>query len=135
MELLESDDPKAQLLRKANLQKEALNKEVKVFSDKTEKALKTALIVGGALAATYLVYRLFSEGGAKKKKKKVALVNPIQADGTEEEEGRDSVMSGVLARIGTVLASQVSVFLLSMAKEKIGAYLENRAEKKDVENL
>lgn len=134
MELLESDDPKAQLLRKANQQKEALTSEVKVLSDKTEKAIKTALIVGGALAATYVLYNLLSNGGSKKKKRKVKLVTASPTDEAEEED-KDSVMSGVLAKIGTVLASQASVFLLSMAKEKIGEYLENRAEKKDADNL
>lgn len=135
MELLESDDPKAQLLRKANQQKEALNNEVKVLSDKTEKVIKTALIVGGALAATYVLYRLLSDGGSKKKRKKVKVINAAPLDDMEEEDSKDSVMAGVLGKIGTVLASQASVFLLSMAKEKIGEYLENRAEKKDADNL
>ena len=135
MELLESDDPKAQLLRKANQQKEALNNEVKVLSDKTEKVIKTALIVGGALAATYVLYRLLSDGGSKKKRKKVKVINAAPLDDMEEEDSKDSVMAGVLSKIGTVLASQASVFLLSMAKEKIGEYLENRAEKKDADNL
>lgn len=135
MELLESDDPKAQLLRKANQQKEALNNEVKVLSDKTEKVIKTALIVGGALAATYVLYRLLSDGGSKKKRKKVRVINAAPAEDMEEEDSKDSVMAGVLSRIGTVLASQASVFLLSMAKEKIGEYLESRAEKKDADNL
>lgn len=135
MELLESDDPKAQLVRKANQQKEALNNEVKVLSDKTEKVIKTALIVGGALAATYVLYRLLSDGGSKKKRKKVKVINTAPAEDMEEEDNKDSVMAGVLSKIGTVLASQASVFLLSMAKEKIGEYLENRAEKKDANNL
>lgn len=135
MELLESDDPKAQLLRKANQQKEALNSEVKVLSDRTEKVIKTALIVGGALAATYVLYRLLSEGGSKKKKRKVKVINAAPAEDMEEEDSKDSMMAGVLSKIGTVLASQASVFLLSMAKEKIGEYLENRAEKKDADNL
>ena len=135
MELLESDDPKAQLLRKANQQKEALNNEVKVLSDKTEKVIKTALIVGGALAATYVLYRLLSDSGSKKKRKKVKVINAAPAEDMDEEDSKDSVMAGVLSKIGTVLASQASVFLLSMAKEKIGEYLENRAEKKDADNL
>lgn len=135
MELLESDDPKAQLLRKANQQKEALNNEVKVLSDKTEKVIKTALIVGGALAATYVLYRLLSDSGSKKKRKKVKVINAATAEDMEEEDSKDSVMAGVLSKIGTVLASQASVFLLSMAKEKIGEYLENRAENKNADNL
>lgn len=135
MELLESDDPKSQLLRQANQQKQALNSEVKLLSDKTEKVVKTALIVGGALAATYLLYRVLSDSDSKKRKKRVKTVTTPQDDDSEVEEVRESAMAGVLTKIGTVLASQASVFLLSLAKEKIGEYLENKAEKRDANNL
>lgn len=135
MELLESDDPKAQLLRQASKQKQALNDEVKMLSDKTEKVVKTALIVGGTLAATYLLYRLLSDSDSKKKKKKVKIVSAAPAEEVEEDDSKSSVMAGVLGKIGTVLAGQASVFLLSLAKEKIGEYLETRAEKKDANNL
>lgn len=135
MELLESDDPKAQLLRQASKQKQALNDEVKMLSDKTEKVVKTALIVGGTLAATYLLYRLLSDSDSKKKRKKVKIVSAAPAEEVEEDDSRNSVMAGVLGKIGAVLAGQASIFLLSLAKEKIGEYLETRAEKKDADNL
>jgi hypothetical protein len=137
MELLESDDPKAHLLRKAAGQKQALNEEVKLISDKTEKVIKTALIVGGTLAATYLIYNLLSNNSSKKKKKKIKVVRDI-ADDDEEEvvvEANDSAISGVITKLGTVFASQATVFLLSLAKEKLGEYLENRSAKKDDNTL
>ena len=136
MELLESDDPKAQLLRQASKQKQALNDEVKMLSDKTEKVVKTALIVGGTLAATYLLYRLLSDSDSKKKRKKVKIVSAGPVEELEEDNSNNSVMSGVMGKIGAVLAGQASIFLLSLAKEKIGEYLESRAEKKeDANNL
>jgi hypothetical protein len=133
MELLESDDPKTQLLRKADRQRRAIDGEVKLISEKTEKVVKNALIVGGALAATYLLYRLLSDGGGKqKKRRKIKIVQRPAA--TEEEElveEKESVITGAITKVGTVLASQAAVFLLSMAKEKIGEYLENRGANKD----
>lgn len=135
MELLESDDPKAQLLRQASMQKQALNDEVKMLSDKTEKVIKTALIVGGTLAATYLLYRLLSDSDSKKKSKKVKIVSAAPVEEVEEENTKTSAMMGVLGKIGAALAGQASIFLLSLAKEKIGEYLETRAEKKDANNL
>lgn len=142
MELLESDDPKAQLLRKAQQQKDALHGDVKVLSEKTEKVVKTALIVGGALAATYLIYKLLSSDGGSKKKKKVKLVRAAtreEVDGEEVERGAMSTspFSGIINKLGVVLATQASAFLLSLAKEKIGEYLEKREEQKDndVDNL
>jgi hypothetical protein len=140
MELLESDDPKAQLLRKAQQQKNALHGEVKLLSDKTEKVIKTALVVGGALAATYLIYKLLSNDGGSKKKKKVKLVRATTHEEDDDQQQvvvRESAFSGIINKLGVVLATQASAFLLSMAKEKIGEYLEKRAEEKakDVDNL
>jgi hypothetical protein len=89
MELLESDDPKAQLLRKAQQQKDALHGDVKLLSDRTEKVIKTALVVGGALAATYLTYKLLSNDGGSKKKKKVKLV---RATTREEDDDQEQVV-------------------------------------------
>lgn len=133
MELLESDDPKAQLLRQAQQQKQALDNEVKVISDKTEKVIKTALIVGGALVATYLLYQLLSGNDNKKKKKKVKVVQA--SDEEEVVEEKNSGVSDIFTKIAAMLATQASAFLLSLAKEKIGEYLENKAEKKDADNL
>jgi hypothetical protein len=135
MELLESDDPKTQLLRKADSQRRAIDGEVKLISEKTEKIVKNALIVGGALAATYLIYRLLSDtGGKTKKKRKIKIVQrPANDEETEEVEVKESAITGAITKVGTVLASQAAVFLLSMAKEKLGEYLENRAANKDAD--
>lgn len=136
MELLESDDPKAQLLRQAQQQKQALDTEVKVLSDKTEKVVKTALVVGGALVATYLLYQMLSGSDSKKKKKKkIKIVRAAQEDEDEVEEVKESAVSGILTKMAAMLATQASVFLLSLAKEKIGEYLENKAEKKDADTI
>ncbi len=140
MELLESDDPKAQLLRKAQQQKDALHGEVKLLSDKTEKVVKTALVVGGALAATYLIYKLLSSDGGTKKKKKVKLVRATTHEEDDDQEQlvvRESPFGGIINKLGVVLATQASAFLLSLAKEKIGEYLEKREEEKakDADNL
>lgn len=123
MELLEETDPKTVLLRKAAQQKEALHGEVKVVSERTEKIIKTALIVGGVLAATYLIYTLVSDKKGKKKK-----VNKAKAEGEESEVEADepSAISQTITKIGTVLASQAAVFLLAIAKEKVGEYLAKK---------
>lgn len=65
MELLESNDPKSELLKKSAMHRQELEEEVKSISERTEKIVTTALIVGGALALTYFAVRQFS--GTKKK--------------------------------------------------------------------
>jgi len=133
MELLESDDPKTQLLRKAANQKHAMSEEVQLISDKTEKIIKNALLIGGTLAASYMLYTLLSGSGIKKKRKKIKVVHATEDD--DVENVTESEEPGVIEKIGTVLASQASVFLISLAKEKLGEYLETRAAKKDADTL
>lgn len=132
MELLESGDPKSKLLRKAASQKQAMAEEINFISDKTEKIVKNALLIGGTLAASYMLYNMLSSSDSKKKRKKIKVVHA-----TKEEDTGNVIESepGVVAKIGTVLASQASVFLLSLAKEKLAEYLEKRAGKKDGNTL
>lgn len=138
MELLESDDMKSELLRKSAKHREALEDEVKDISARTEKIVTNALIIGGALALTYFLVREFS-GSKKKTKTKVktkakkAQVATVSEgdDNEEEEEGTVSTGNNMMAQIGTALASQATAILLSIAKEKLAAYLEAQSEKKN----
>src|SRR5688572_4527030 len=98
MELLESDDHKTHLLRQAANQKQALNEDLKLITDKTEKVLKNALIIGGALAATYLIYTMLSDSGPKKKRRKVKVVRAAEED-DEVEEVQESSAPSVISKI------------------------------------
>lgn len=131
MELLDSDDPvKGQLMRKSALHREQLEEDVKLITERTEKIITNALIIGGALAATYFVVSMFS--GSKGKSKKVRKVKLIKDDGQEEVVvASEAEPPGVFAQIGTTLASQASVLLLSFAKEKLNEFLQSQSAKKD----
>jgi hypothetical protein len=136
MELLDSDDPvKGQLLRKSAQHREQLEEDVKLISERTEKIIINALIIGGALAATYFVVSRFSKSKSKKSKlKKVRLV--------KEENNADEVLvettqpevPGVFNQIGSALASQATVLLLSFAKEKLDEFMQSQSLKKDSSN-
>ncbi len=68
MELLESQDPeKIRLIETSDRHKKALEKEMKSMSDKTERVVKNALIIGGVLAATYFVVSQLSSSKKKEK--------------------------------------------------------------------
>ncbi len=132
----EIDDPvKSSLLKKSAQYREDLEGEAKVISDRTEKIITNALIVGGSLALTYFLYRQFSGGGSKKRKskaKKDKAVGGVTEVGEEIEE--TSGPNKIISQIGTALVSQASVFLLSMAKEKLSEYLQAQAQKKTNEH-
>lgn len=133
MELLESDDYKNELLKKSAMHKAELEDEVKQISDRTQKVITNALIIGGTLAVTYFLVRQFSgsksAGKTKIKKAKVAV-----DENAEEEEAQQPAVPGIVSQIGTALVTQASVLLLSLAKEKLSEYLESQAEKKAKDN-
>src|SRR6187551_479083 len=136
MELLEPDDYKRELLKKSALHKSELEEEVKQISDRTQKVITNALIIGGTLAVTYFLVKQFS--GSKSKVKTKAKKSKVASEHTEEEDEEEEVtQSGVpaiISQIGTALVSQASVLLLNLAKEKLSEYLESQAEKKEKNN-
>lgn len=132
MEILESQDPeKKRLIEASERHKRALEKEVTDLSDKTEKVLTNALIIGGALALSYIVVRQFSSSSKKKKKKHkkgkkvTASVLPVSTDVDDEEEEDDSAPS-MLSTIGSQIANQATAILIDMARQKLLEYLESR---------
>jgi hypothetical protein len=139
MELLESDDPKSKLLKKAAMHRDALGEEAKLISDRTEKAITNALIIGGALAVTYFMVRQFS-GTRRKKKvkartKKIKLVTvPAAAPEEVEDVETETHVPGMVTQIGTALITQASAMLLSLAKEKLTEYLQSQLAKKSENN-
>ena len=74
---LETDNPeKGQLLQRSEHHRELLEEEVKLITERSEKIITNALIIGGALALTYLLVSSFSGSGKKEraKAKKIKLV-------------------------------------------------------------
>ncbi len=137
MERLGTDDPvKGQLLKKSAMHREQLEEEVKLISDKTQQVLTTALVIGGALAVTYLLVTKFTSGSRPRKKSKVPKIKLVQDDRQEDEEEVAHAPEGpsVMSQIGTALASQVTVFLLALAKEKLTEFLTAQSEKKNQAN-
>jgi hypothetical protein len=131
MELLETQDPdKKRLIEESDRHKYELQKEVKAISDKTEKAVKNALIIGGALAITYLI--VSQVGSSKKKKSKKAKSN-IAEESNESLENTEPSYSppSFLSQLGDRVVSQATVVLLDIAKDKLAEYLNNRKTKNE----
>ena len=128
MELLETNSPKSELMKKSSRQREELEREIKKLGDQTEKILINALIVGGSLALTYFIVRQFTaKSKSKTKSRKIHLLG-----GTPEDEEREPSGPSIISEIGTVLATQATAFLLGMAREKLADYLEaHKGKKKD----
>ena len=121
MELLETQDPEKKRLLETSLRhKHEMEREVKDLSDRSEKMLKNALIIGGALALTYVVVSQLSSRKVKKKKSKPTKASVVEVE--EEQEQEPSMLSSM----GDKLVNTATLFLLDLAKEKLNDYLQNR---------
>jgi Icc-related predicted phosphoesterase len=132
MELLETQDPeKKRLIETSDRHKHEIEKEVKELSDKTERMVKNALIIGGTLAVTYLV--ISSLSAKRKKKKTKSKVNQASAAGSDDSETDEASASftppSMLSQIGERFATQATAILLGIAKDKLTEYLSNRKQK------
>lgn len=128
MELLEGQDPeKKKLIESSERHKRALEKEVKTLTEKTDRFLTNALIIGGSLALTYFLISSLSGGKSGKKKNKTlktqAAAGPESAEEMEEDEDDGP---SVLGQVGTRILNQASLMLLDIAKEKLSEYLQSR---------
>lgn len=130
MELLETNDAKSLLQKKSAKHKKGLEDEVKLFSENAEKIVTNALIIGGTLALTYLLLTQFSKSKSKGKSKvkKVKLIKDRDAN-VEEASFDDSSEESVVAKIGSAIAAQATVFLLGLAKDKLSDFLQTSFQK------
>jgi hypothetical protein len=130
---LETDNPeKGQLLQKSAHHQKLLEEEVKLISERSEKIITNALVIGGALALTYFLVSGLSGSSEKKKSrsKKVKLVaSPDDIDPVSEEIEQPAE-PGMISQIGSVLVAQATGFLLSIAREKLVEYLQSQGMKK-----
>lgn len=134
MELLDSDDMKRDLLRKSAHHRQALEGEVKLITDNTEKIITNALVIGGSLALTYILLRQFTGSSKKKKKVKHKKIKLVQQDaGNAHDEEAEDTSPGIFGQVGAAIAGQASVFLLNLAKEKLMEFLQSQTEKKTQE--
>ena len=135
---LETDNPeKGQLLQRSAHHRELLEEEVKSISERSERILTNALIIGGALVLTYFVVSRFSGSSGKKKKskhRKIHLVSSQNEPDPEVEASYQPAEPGIVSQIGSVLAAQATGFLLSIAREKLVEYLQSHSGKKENTN-
>ena len=130
MELLETNDAKSLLLKKSAKHKKGLEDEVNLLSENADKIVTNALIIGGTLALTYLLISQFSKskskGKSKAKKQRLLKDSDANAEEASFDNGSDE---SVVAKIGSAIAAQATVFLLGLAKDKLSAFLQTSFQK------
>jgi hypothetical protein len=132
MELLETQDPeKKKLLELSDRHRRELEKEVKDISQRTERVVTNALIVGGVLALSYFAVTQFSKSKSKKKKHKKVQEESEESNNGIVQAAVDSspATPSLMSEIGTKIINQATLILIELAKEKLMEYLQSR--KKD----
>jgi len=136
MDLFESNDQKKmELLNRSSKHRQGVEDEVKLISERTQSIVTNALIVGGTLAATYLIARKISKRNSKKKgrSKKIKIV-PASMVHKNVQVDEEPESPGVMSQIGSALLSQATIFLLGLAKQKLSQYLKAPVETKAENN-
>ena len=129
----ETDNPeKGQLLQRSARHRGLLEEDVRLITEESKKMLTNALIIGGALAVTYLLVSSIS-GSSKEEKTRPAKIKLVEPRPQTVREPKEHVPAepGILSHIGGVLAAQATGFLLAVAKEKLMEFLQSQAVKKD----
>jgi len=127
----ETDNPeKGQLLQKSAHHRELLEQEVKLITERSEKIITNALIIGGALALTYFLVSGLSGKGEKRKSKSKKTKLFEEAGSDTPAEAYEPAEAGIVSQIGTALVAQATGLLLSVAKEKLVEYLQSQVVKK-----
>jgi hypothetical protein len=127
MELLETQDPeKKKLIETSHRHRQEMERELKDISERTEKVLKNALIIGGALALTYIVVSQLSSKSKKKKSKKAEEPTHDEHEVADVDES-----PSLLSKMGDKALNLGTVLLLDLAKEKLADYLLHRKSKNE----
>lgn len=118
-----SDPEKKRLTEEVARRKAELDKATGFLPGRTDKVIRNALIIGGALAASYLVFRAVSKYRKKNKAATNESVNPASVAATP------SSSSDFFAQIGNRVAQEATLFLLRLAKEKLTEWIESKQSK------
>ncbi len=129
MELLETNDDKDLLIKQTEKYKKQLDEEFKTITQNTERIVTNAVIIGGTLAVTYVVARMFFKSSSKRKARKKFKALNADAEATAGVSLQKDSEPGIASKIGSALAAQATVFLLSLAKDKLAEYLQSQFNK------
>ena len=121
---MENKDKKELLQIQSEVFKRNIEKEVDKIASHAEEMGKKVLVIGGALLLGYYLVKAFTaapenEKGKGKKKKSAG-----------DQEYQTESTSSVVKSIVTNLADQASLFLLTLAREKLLDYIDRVIEER-----
>lgn len=115
---LEKSELEGRVKRKQiEMQEEASN-----LARQSDKMIKNALIIGGALVLTFFVVRSLTGKSSKKIEKEESPLSDSEASSSQPS---------MIAGIGSRIAEGAVIFLLGLAKEQLSEYLKSRRKENE----
>lgn len=111
---------KRRLLKQSDIYKDEFERELKTVKHQTNELLKNALIIGGSLALTYILFRQITASKGKKKTLNTIVSKNEQGEVQEVTTiQQPSRFATIASDIGATIANEATFFLLNLAKEKL----------------
>lgn len=118
------DDEKAKLVKKSNLLEGNIEEDLEKIKDYFQENGKNALVIGGTLLGTYLLLRLLTSSGSEYENQPSYINHaPAQPVVHMVREEQDSA-------IVKQIKASISLFLISIAKQKLQQFIENYGKEK-----
>lgn len=99
-----------------------MQEEASNLARQSDKMIKNALIIGGALVLTFFVVRSLTGKSSKKIEKKESAPSDPEASSSQPS---------MIAGIGSRIAEGAVIFLLGLAKEQLSEYLKSRRKENE----
>ena len=129
MNLPESNDPKEALLRKSAMHRHELGGGGKGNFGTNRKDHHQCPDYRGHISSSLFscssIFRIFIRRRNQMNRRR----KPVQPNQMSDESAEVNSTPGIVSQIGTALASHATVFLLTIAKEKLSEYLKSQIEK------
>lgn len=123
MEMTEgTDKERSLLLHRINQKKSEMEEEATKLTRQSDKMIRNALVIGGALVITFFIVRSLTAKSSKKEEKESIV-------GDSTEKGNSS--SSFISEVGSRVAEAAVVFLLGLAKEQLSGYLKSREKENE----
>lgn len=111
--------------------REAFEQDIEELVEKGKRVATSALIIGGGFAISYLLVKKLAGGNKVKKTKKIKKMKGSGHSNTGHAAVSEVVIEkkpSVLSTVGNVVLTEIAVFLLAIAKEKLIEYIEKQRD-------
>jgi predicted nucleotidyltransferase len=118
------DNEKAKLVKKSNLLEGSIEDDLEKIKDYFQENGQNALVIGGTLLGAYLLLRLLTSSGSDDH------AQPSYTNHTSTQPVVHMVREEHDSELVKQIKTSISLFLISIAKQKLQEFIENYGKEK-----